>query len=51
MRADAWASALTVLGPDAGLALATRENLPARIIVRDAAGVREILSPALVAML
>jgi thiamine biosynthesis lipoprotein len=51
MHADAWASALTVLGPEAGLALAAREDLAARIVVRDAAGVREIISPALAALL
>ena len=46
--ADAWATALGVLGPAAGLALAERHGLPARIVTRD--GV-EHLSPALVAML
>jgi len=33
MHADAWASALTVLGPEAGMALAEREHLAVRIIV------------------
>jgi len=51
MQADAWASALTVLGPEAGLALATREKLAARIVARDADGVRETISPTLVALL
>lgn len=46
MLADAWATALTVLGPDEGLALATREKLAARLVAD-----REILSPALVDML
>jgi FAD:protein FMN transferase len=32
MEADAWASALTVLGPDQGAALAEREGLATRII-------------------
>lgn len=48
MGADGWATALTVLGPEAGLATATREGLAARIVTRDG---RERLSPALVAML
>jgi FAD:protein FMN transferase len=51
MRADAWASALTVLGPDRGAALATERAIPARIVVRTGAGHREWLSPALKAML
>ena len=51
MLADAWASALTVLGPDAGAALATRERLAVRCVYRSAEGVREWLSPALAAML
>lgn len=48
MTADGWATALTVLGPEGGLELATREDLAARIVTRD--GV-ERLSPALTAML
>jgi thiamine biosynthesis lipoprotein len=51
MHADAWASALTVLGAVDGLALADRERLPARIVVRSGAGWIEHLSPALQAML
>jgi len=51
MLADAWASALTVLGPDAGAALAVREGLAVRCVYRGEAGVREWLSPALAAML
>ena len=35
MEADAWATALTVLGADAGLALAERRGLAARFVVRD----------------
>jgi thiamine biosynthesis lipoprotein len=51
MAADAWASALTVLGWDQGTALAEREGLAARIvIVRDGAA-EEWLSPALALML
>lgn len=48
MTADAWATALTVLGYDEALAVATRERLAARIVVGDG---REALSPALKAML
>lgn len=46
MLADAWATALTVLGPEDGLALAIYEGLPARF-VSDV----ERLSPALLEML
>jgi len=46
MLADAWATALTVLGEEQGLALAAREGLAARIISDI-----ELLSPALAAML
>jgi len=46
MVADAWATALTVLGPSEGLAMAEREGLAVRIIAD-----REYLSPALVDML
>jgi thiamine biosynthesis lipoprotein len=51
MQADAWASALTVLGPEAGLALAVREGLAARIVASDGTGLREVLTPALQALL
>jgi len=50
MHADAWASALTVLGPTTGMALVERENLAARIIVDDAVPC-ELISSALAAML
>jgi len=36
--ADAWATALNVLGPEAGYALAEREGLSAYFILRDAQG-------------
>lgn len=36
--ADAWATALNVLGPDEGLTLAEREGLAALFLVRDEAG-------------
>jgi len=51
MAADAWATALTVLGPEAGAALAVREGLAARILSRRDGLVREWLSPALETML
>lgn len=51
MLADAWASALTVLGPGAAETVAVREGLAARCVFRDGEGVREWLSPALEAML
>ncbi|MEO7168819.1 MAG: FAD:protein FMN transferase [Sphingomonas sp.] len=51
MLADAWATALTVLGPEEGLAMAAREGLAARFVVRGPSGYREILSPALDEML
>jgi thiamine biosynthesis lipoprotein len=47
MQADAWATALTVLGPDAGMALADARGLAVRMIVGEA----ELLSAALTAML
>jgi thiamine biosynthesis lipoprotein len=34
MLADAWATALTVLGPDRGLVLADREGIAARFVER-----------------
>lgn len=46
MVADAWATALTVLGIEEGLALAAREGLAARFV-----DTREHLSPALAEML
>jgi len=51
MLADAWASALTVLGPGAAEAVAVREALAARCIFRDGGAMREWISPALRAML
>lgn len=52
MWADAWATALTVLGPDEGLALAAREGLPVQWLVRgEGSALDETLSPAMAAML
>jgi len=48
LTADAWATALTVLGPVAGMALAAAEGIAARIVTREG---REYLSPALAGML
>ena len=46
MHADAWATALTVLGQDAAMALAEREGLAARYLHRAAERPREVLSSA-----
>lgn len=46
MLADAWATALTVLGPDEGLRLATKHDIAARIVTTG-----ETLTPALRRML
>ncbi len=51
MMADAWATAITVLGPEKGMALAARHELAVLMIVREAAGGREYMTPALAAML
>jgi FAD:protein FMN transferase len=51
MLADAWSTALTVLGPQAGLALAQRKGLAARFLVRTATSFRERVSDAYAAML
>lgn len=50
MLADGWATALTVLGP-AGMTLAEREGLAAHMVMREATGFVEHLSPAFQAML
>ncbi|MCW2363969.1 thiamine biosynthesis lipoprotein [Sphingobium xanthum] len=51
MDADAWASALTVLGLHAGAALAIREGLAVHMLAQDGATTREWISPALAEML
>jgi thiamine biosynthesis lipoprotein len=51
MLADAWATAITVLGPDKGMALATRQGLAVMMIRREGAGGREYVTPGLAAML
>ena len=51
MMADALSTALTVLGPEAGMAFAQRQALAARFLVRTPAGFRELTTPAFTAML
>lgn len=51
MLADAWSTAITVLGPEDGLALARREHLAVRMLVRRGGMIEEFLSPALAEML
>lgn len=51
MQADAWATAITILGPTKGMALATRHALPARLVLRTATGAQEYMTPKLAAML
>lgn len=46
MAADAWATAMTVLGPDEGMMMAERQGLAVRFLARTPAGLRETLSPA-----
>lgn len=48
--ADAWATALNVAGPEAGLALAEANDLPAYFIVRDGDGYKEVASTAFTKM-
>ncbi|WP_242130266.1 FAD:protein FMN transferase [Sphingobium sp. Sx8-8] len=51
MMADGWATAMTVLGPDRGTALAARHGIPALLIGRTETGGQEYMTPALAAML
>ena len=51
MAADAWSTALTVLGVDAGMALAEQQGLAARFVRRDGQAYQEYLSSALLALL
>jgi thiamine biosynthesis lipoprotein len=46
MTADGLATALMVMGPEAGLAYATEQNLPVYMISNGPAGFEEIYSPA-----
>nr|WP_315484073.1 FAD:protein FMN transferase [uncultured Undibacterium sp.] len=51
MIADALATAMTVLGPEAGMDYATRLHVAARIVVRENDAFHEHLSPTFVAMM
>ncbi len=51
MQADAWATAITVLGPEGGADLARREGLAARMIRVTGDTVAEWISPALALMM
>lgn len=53
MAADAWSTALTVLGPEQGLAMAERQGLAARFVLRtgDGPACTELISSAMRAML
>ena len=51
MAADAWSTALTVLGVQDGLALAEQQGLAARFLQRDGNSFRETLSSRMQAML
>lgn len=51
MLADAWSTALGVLGPQAGLELAAQQQLAVRFLLRRGAGLEAIHSPLWQAML
>jgi thiamine biosynthesis lipoprotein len=51
MQADGWATALTVMGVEAGMAFAAANALAARFITRTAHGIDEHLSPAFAQLL
>jgi thiamine biosynthesis lipoprotein len=51
MAADAWSTALTVLGLEAGLAMAEKKDLAARFLLRSKSGLREHLSGPMRSML
>ncbi|MDX3900388.1 MAG: FAD:protein FMN transferase [Sphingobium sp.] len=51
MMADAWATAITVAGAGEGMALAARHGIAALLIRRDGKDGREVMTPALAAML
>ena len=51
MMADAWATAITVLGHQSGMTLATRHGIAARLIRREDDGGQEYMTPALATML
>ena len=45
-RADALATALLVMGPDAGMALATRESMAVLFLLRTETGIEELSTPS-----
>jgi len=45
-RADALATALLVMGPDAGMELATRESMAVLFLLRTESGIEELSTPA-----
>ena len=45
MEADAWATALLVLGPEKGLQLADKENLAALFVERGPSGIQVLTTP------
>ncbi len=51
MKADVFATALTVLGPEAGMAFAVRHELAALFVTQGDTGPSEAMSPAFAAML
>lgn len=51
MLADAWATALTVLGAPDGLSIATKQSLAARFVLSGPDGMTELFTPAMAAML
>jgi len=51
MHADAWATALTVMGREAGLAFAERRGLAARFVSRDGSGLVESMTAPFRALL
>jgi thiamine biosynthesis lipoprotein len=51
MCADALATALTVLGPQAGFAYAACHDIAARFVLRETSGPVERVTPAFAAML
>ena len=51
MRADAWATALTVMGAEAGYEFARSRKLAARFVSRSGNGLRELMTDAFLARL
>ena len=51
MLADAWTTAITILGHERGMALATRHDVAARLILRVGDGATEYMTPALASIL